>query len=309
MIVRAPGKLVLSGAYAVLEGAPAVVAAVDRYAYADARIAATWVTPEVRAALGDRAPSFDASELRGGPHKLGLGSSAAILVASLLADALEAEDAPDWNRLRDAVFATALQAHRAAQGGGSGLDVAASCYGGVLVYRLASDGPVIARGSLPSGLVVQAWDTGTPASTAELLKRVRAFSGSCPAAFREHMSAQSAAATLAADALQDGNVRAWLQGVVAQHEALLELGRASGAPIVTEGMAQLHRLAHSNNAAVLPSGAGGGDVFLYYGTSGPTAAWLQAAEDLGYRTVALTLGAEGASAVAAPSVSAATARS
>ena len=33
---RAPGKLVLTGAYAVLEGAPAIVVAVDRYAVADA---------------------------------------------------------------------------------------------------------------------------------------------------------------------------------------------------------------------------------------------------------------------------------
>ena len=35
MRARAPGKLVLSGAYSVLEGAPALVAAVDRYALAD----------------------------------------------------------------------------------------------------------------------------------------------------------------------------------------------------------------------------------------------------------------------------------
>ncbi len=35
MIARAPGKIVISGAYAVREGAPAIVAAVDRYAVAD----------------------------------------------------------------------------------------------------------------------------------------------------------------------------------------------------------------------------------------------------------------------------------
>jgi len=32
--IIAPGKLVLTGAYAVLEGAPAIVVAVDRYAVA-----------------------------------------------------------------------------------------------------------------------------------------------------------------------------------------------------------------------------------------------------------------------------------
>ena len=41
MRARAPGKLVLSGAYAVLEGAPALVAAVDRYALADSERSAT----------------------------------------------------------------------------------------------------------------------------------------------------------------------------------------------------------------------------------------------------------------------------
>src|SRR5262249_8121092 len=64
-VARAPGKLVLSGAYSVLYGAPALVAAVDRYVSADSALAAERVTPEVRAALGDApAPGFDASALR-----------------------------------------------------------------------------------------------------------------------------------------------------------------------------------------------------------------------------------------------------
>ena len=53
MRVFAPGKLVLTGAYAVLGGAPAIVMATNRGAYADgARITPT-PTAEVRAALGD----------------------------------------------------------------------------------------------------------------------------------------------------------------------------------------------------------------------------------------------------------------
>jgi len=120
MIARAPGKVVLSGAYAVLEGAPALVAAIDRYAVADTGREATRVTPEVREALARRsdgkAPWFDASELRddSGERKLGLGSSAAILVASLgaleLAVCAEARD--DELALR--VMPAALAAHRAA---------------------------------------------------------------------------------------------------------------------------------------------------------------------------------------------------
>ena len=60
----APGKLVLTGAYAVLDGAPAICVAVSRGAYADGDRVALSATPEVRAALGDGvpAPHADASE-------------------------------------------------------------------------------------------------------------------------------------------------------------------------------------------------------------------------------------------------------
>ena len=86
----APGKLVLTGAYAVLDGAPAIVVAVDRHAVADASRTARSAAPEIRAALeGAPAPEVDVSALydaRGG--KLGLGSSAAAVVAALAARAL-----------------------------------------------------------------------------------------------------------------------------------------------------------------------------------------------------------------------------
>ena len=92
-LARAPGKLVLSGAYSVLSGAPALVVAVDRYVLADSTRPPAFLTPEVHAAIGERAaPWFDASALREGEKKLGLGSSAAILVASLAA--LELDSAP-----------------------------------------------------------------------------------------------------------------------------------------------------------------------------------------------------------------------
>ncbi len=53
MKARAPGKIVLSGAYSVLEGAVALVAAVDRYAWADTERQPALVTAEVRQAMDD----------------------------------------------------------------------------------------------------------------------------------------------------------------------------------------------------------------------------------------------------------------
>jgi len=179
MKARAPGKLVLSGAYAVLEGAPAIVTAVDRYALADDSRPAAQATPEVAAALGDAsAPWFDASALRQGEHKLGLGSSAAILVASLAA--LEPE--PPDGELAERVFPRALEAHRKAQGGGSGVDVAASAFGGTLCFQRAQGQPeLIEPLDVPDELVIEAWWSGQPASTPELLARVAELKQLLPA--------------------------------------------------------------------------------------------------------------------------------
>src|SRR5690606_2525725 len=124
-------------AYAVLRGAPALVTAVSRFAEADASRPAPFVTPEVAEALRELAPDraapwFDASSLRERGAKLGLGSSAAILVASL--GALDPPGAdqprPAW---RGRIYERALRAHRRAQGGGSGIDVAAAALGGTLL--------------------------------------------------------------------------------------------------------------------------------------------------------------------------------
>ena len=132
--VVAPGKMLLSGSYAVLEGAPALVCAVDRYAVAR-EASGDAASAEVAAAFGAEAPpSVDVSALSRGGDKLGLGGSAAAVVAALgYRFASRGEDlgrAP----VRDAIFRDARRAHARVQGGGSGVDIAASVYGGVLRY-------------------------------------------------------------------------------------------------------------------------------------------------------------------------------
>jgi phosphomevalonate kinase len=307
MIARAPGKLVLSGAYAVLEGAPAIVAAVDRYVVADSARPAERLTPEVAEALAPRgpraetrAPWFDASALRDESQnrKIGLGSSAAILVASLAA--LELDAAPDLAdaELAARVLPEALVAHRAAQRGGSGVDVAASAMGGVLRFERTSPGapPTVTPMTLPAPLFVGVWASGSSASTPDMLARVAALAQGRPADHARAMARLSDAARATAQA-RDG--ARFVDACREQVARLAELGDLAGAPIVTPEARAFGR-AVSTNGVVMPSGAGGGDLVLYLGTAAPYEGVAHAARSFGFVPLALSLGARGVHAAPRP---------
>ena len=259
MKARAPGKIVLTGAYAVLHGAPALVVAVDRHAVADPARPDPAPSPELRAAFGHRpAPSVDTSALFEGPHKLGLGSSAAVVVAAL-ATSLDPSD-------RRALFHAARAAHAKAQGGGSGIDVAASTYGGVLEYR-QHDAEPLAR-AWPEGLRLDVFFAGTSAKTSSLLARVAALAAADPArhaAVVQELCDASVHAARVFDHASD-----FVQAAQRFSRGLAALGAAARAPIVTPAFAELAALAESEGAAFFGAGAGGGDVAVRLGVTPST---------------------------------------
>lgn len=325
MMARAPGKLVVSGAYSVLEGAPAIVVSVDRYAIADTSRPAERVTDEVRAAIEahamKKAAWFDASDLRakladGRDVKLGLGSSAAILVASMAAQwAIE-------DRTLDprAMFQAALAAHRTAQGGGSGIDVAASVFGGALVCRLARDprpsspytgppsqpppasspsgprsskrdvGLAVSPHDLPAGTLIEAFASPVSASTPDLVGRVRAFADDDPDEYTRLLGEAAGAASTAVYASTPAELVAQLR---IQARALAALGDASGAPIFTPDVTTLAQIAEEEGAIFYPSGAGGGDVALFVGAAPPSDRFRREAEAHGRFHLALRTGVPG----------------
>jgi phosphomevalonate kinase len=271
---RAPGKLVLSGAYAVLSGAPAIVTTAGRYVTADASRPAELVTDEVAAALagGDHAPWFDASELREGGRKLGLGSSAAILLASLFARERQSGSLETDAELRARLFPRALEAHQRAQAGGSGVDVAASCFGGTLVYRVGAALPDWRAVTLPSELVLEVWVCPTSASTRELIAGVGALALRDSALHARLLGAQASASVEAVAALDSADARAFIRALSAQHAALAALGAAAGVPIVTPELGALRAAAEAQGGALLPAGAGGGDIAIFAGLAPSSAA-------------------------------------
>ena len=300
MIARAPGKLVLSGAYAVLEGAPCIVAAVDRYVVADASRPAPFVPDEVRAAIDagaiilERAPWFDASALRdrlpdGSSRKLGLGSSAAILAASL--GAVLGDRTPDEHALRAAVFPIALAAHRKAQGGGSGVDVAASVFGGILLAHLDPGGGLSTTPHLlPPGTFVEVFASPVAAVTRELLGRVRSLATLSPARHRACLDAAAAGARAAVEAR---SIATFVLALSTQTDALAALGEAAGAPIVTEEVAALRAPAAAEGGTFAPSGAGGGDIAIFVGRAASSAGFRAAAAARGLSRIEMKVGAAG----------------
>lgn len=288
----APGKLVLSGAYSVLEGAPALVAAVDRRAVAadDGRTPPV-LTEEVaeaqRRGFMGNAPWFDADRLRDEGRKLGLGSSAAILVASMaVAGYVDVDD----DALGEAIYPDALAAHRAAQGGGSGVDVAAACFGGVICCELNGSSLQVTAHDLPEGLHTQAFACPVAASTRAMLAAIRSYRERDAAGYDAHLGRAAEGARAAASA---ATVAALIEALGVQFDAFAALGAAAEVSIVTKAMASIDREAGRIDARFGPSGAGGGDVAVYYGPVPPPPELVVAARALDLVPVDLQLGAPG----------------
>lgn len=302
-LARAPGKLVLSGSYSVLYGAPAIVTAVSRTALADPSREAVHIADEVAAAvrLGFvPKPCFvDVSALRtddraGGTRKLGLGSSAAILVSTIAAF----RGVPVSESERTAMFRDGLRAHREAQGGGSGVDVAASTFGGTLVFlRGEGDGlPTVTPLAVPRELVVLVYAARQAAVTQSFVKSVRELEKRSPELFAPLIAAAHEGATRAATAR---DVLDFTSALRQQRDALEKIGQHAGVPIVTPEVRALADAALREGAFFGPSGAGGGDVAFFAWHAAPSSTFDERARALGYDRLDLSIGAAGVMAVTA----------
>jgi len=290
---HAPGKLFLTGEWAVLDGAPALVAAIDRRARVSIMPADGLVDVESLAegrsfTAGTDAPlpggdagavlaawraagrtggarvTVDSRAFLAADRKLGLGRSAATLAA---ATAALLPAAP-----REQVLATALAANALFQEGrGSGGDVAAAVYGGVVEVRREGEGLLVERRTLPAELTLLVGWTGEPAPTTPLLDRFA--TAARPPVLRD----LAGVATRAARACTAGDAGAFLDAVEASAALLAALGDATGLPLVTPALARLVAAARRAGVAAKPSGAGAGDCGIAFATTAAQAAAVRAA--------------------------------
>lgn len=290
----APGKAVLSGEYAVLNDAPAISAAVDRRVHvsvsetpgplhcvnAPGYLQGSWnfqagkdgdvewqqelPDPSSFALVEEVWKCFDSSrwpalklvidtrEFRDARTglKLGLGSSAAVAVA--LTAALQKFALLDGDD-----GGLAMHSHDRFQGGrGSGVDVATSFTGGLIVYRRA--GAEIRRIDWPDGLHYRYLWSGQAASTADRLARLR-----CAGVRDDEDDGTDLLAELAMDvaiAWSRGDTNQVLESYPGYIEALNQFSADHELGIFDAGHEELARVAMESGIVYKPCGAGGGDI-------------------------------------------------
>jgi phosphomevalonate kinase len=318
--VTAPGKLLLAGEYAVLDGAPAICAAVDRRA-----IVTIAASPEACHVV--TAPGFAAEPGRfraagGGVEWLGDGGSFALVEAvwalsqpdgianlSLELDSRAFVDADSGVKLgfgsssavavalAHAVCAlapaetdaaeVAFEAHRQLQAGlGSGVDVACSRVGGLIEYSM--QGAATRHIDWPDGLEMGVVWVGVPASTRDKLL---------------HLLEQPAVPSRDALVLASQRLAgAWRRGTVAAildeyrdyAGVLREFENDHALGIYDAGHAELAALAAHSGVIYKPCGAGGGDTGVVLADD-PTAvdAFLEAAAEMGFSPLDVAIDDDG----------------
>ena len=303
----APGKLMISGEYAVLEGAVAIVASVDVRAHARWVDDATQtLPPEAREtrklaelALGvlRGTLAIDARDLRKSGLKLGLGSSAAAS-AAVAGAVLETHgfDLKD-PAVRRRALELALAGHKAIAPEGSGADVAAAVLGGFVRFRLEHGQLAEAeRVEFPRSIETRVVWTGKEARTSEFVRAVRDFEARDGRAFgllRDDLRDQSARF---AEAIARGDAAEVISAAAAYGLGMGQLGRSAGVDIVTKELSKIALLAKQHGGAAKPSGAGGGDVAIaLFPSTASAQAFDSACAEAALDRLELRLGAPGVS--------------
>ncbi len=196
-------------------------------------------------------------------NKYGFGSSAAMTVALIEALLKSVNLLRNYNK--HDFFQLAFHTHRKAQGNlGSGIDVAASVYGNVLIYQLRDD-----KG-IPTGYgqPIECWDDlfvvpiwiGHSTSTREMVRRVDVLKKLSPTLFNKIMDTLIRCSEKGCASYIQKDKTTFFRSIREFNEILTDLGEQSNTPIISDAHQKLIDLISDSDVVYKPSGAGGGDI-------------------------------------------------
>jgi len=265
-------KALVFGEYAVMHGAPALVAALNCRAFA--RLRKKPPSPQspfaqkLSQAVFGKGPPF--AELRSeafwgkNGEKIGIGSSAAAVVALTQAMARHAQHPfPTYQAILQAI---AL--HRSLQGeAGSGADIIAAAMGGLVLVEHCPHAPAIT--TLPASLLPPCCLLSTPVSapTADYLQAVahvqhtpdyqciiENMTDICQA-LAQYLRAAAASPTQRRD-------ETFIELLRATIPLLTALSSVIHKPVLTRSFHELNPIAQACGVLLKTSGAGGGDILM-----------------------------------------------
>lgn len=218
--------------------------------------------------------------------KYGLGSSAAVVTGVVSAILTKFSRTKPSN---DVVFKLAAIAHVKTQGSGSGADIAASTYGGVLHYSSFQANWLLDKLELNhsiSNLIESNWEflyveqidfpknwhmivgwTGTPASTAKLVDKILKLNSNESDQFQQFLTNSSQAVKTIIQGIVNRNVELFYQGIKQNRNCLATIGKQAKVNIETPLLKELSDIATNYGGAGKLSGAGGGDCGIAFSTS------------------------------------------
>lgn len=196
-------------------------------------------------------------------NKYGFGSSAAMTVA-LIDALLNLVDLRKSFNIHD-FFQLAFQIHRKAQGNlGSGIDVAASAYGNVLIYQLKEEKGMPIGYCQPQDrwselCVVPIW-AGHSTSTRKMVRSVDALRESSPLIFDKIMNELIQCSEKGCASYIKRDKFTFFESIKDYNSILSDLGMQSDTPIISEAHQKLIDLISGTDIVYKPSGSGGGDI-------------------------------------------------
>jgi len=310
ILVSTPGKIILIGEYAVLEGASSLVMAINRFARIKidknetkfllsapnldidsleytvdknkiiqfinqphsqlfkkislVKSILEYVFSKIETGLNPFHLSIDTSDFYSleKKQKFGLGSSAAICVAIIKA----VTAILNLNKIdQDELFRYSINAHQYAQGKeGSGIDIAASVYQGLLQYKMPdkknNEFHIPEKIEFPDNLYVIPVYTGFAVPTVNYIKKINQFKKENNTVYNQIINELKTVSSQACNNLRSGNLDKFLNNIDKYYLKMEQLGESANINIISPVHKQIAQLVRDCGGFYKPSGAGGGDI-------------------------------------------------